>query len=70
MAVGTYTPQLNPLYRERIFIARRGLALTLFCIGTGLSYKNIKQVGMRPLFLGVFLWGVISVVSLIIIKNS
>lgn len=70
MAVGTYTPQFNPLYHWLIILARRGLALTLFCIGTGLSYKNIKQVGMRPLFLGVFLWGVISVVSLIIIKNS
>lgn len=70
MAVGTYTPQFNPIYQGLIFIARRGLALTLFCIGTGLSYKNIKQVGPRPLFLGVFLWGIISAVSFVIVKNS
>lgn len=68
MAIGTYLPQFAPLYKGLIFIARRGLSLTLFGIGTGLSFSNVRQVGARPLLLGVFLWAVISVVSLILVQ--
>lgn len=43
------------------------LSVTLFLIGTGLSLKAIKEVGVRPIVLGVTLWFVISVLSLIVI---
>ncbi len=35
---------------------RLGLTVTLFLIGCGLSLKNLKIVGVRPLALGVLLW--------------
>jgi uncharacterized integral membrane protein (TIGR00698 family) len=45
-------------------IAKFGLTVTLLLIGANLSRKAIAAVGARPLLLGVFLWIVISCVSL------
>lgn len=43
------------------------LTLTLFLIGTSLSYKKVKSVGIRPLLEGVGLWVLISISSLLYI---
>ena len=48
-------------------IARKCLILTMFFIGASLSIDKIKAVGVRPLKLGVLLWVIISVVSLVYI---
>lgn len=53
---------------EAIGVVSHGsLSVTLFLIGGGLSLQAIRNVGARPLILGVILWVVISVVSLIVI---
>ncbi len=44
-------------------------SVTLFLIGTGISIKVIKKVGVRPLIQGVLLWLVILVSSLLIIMR-
>ena len=49
--------------------AERGLTLTLFLIGAGLSRDTLRAVGLRPLVLGVLLWVVISVGSLAVIQR-
>jgi uncharacterized membrane protein YadS len=41
-----------------------GLTLTLFLIGTGLSFKTLKTVGFVPLLQGIMLWTFIAVASL------
>lgn len=43
------------------------LSVVLFLIGTGLSISAIKNVGFKPIGLGVTLWILISVVSLLVI---
>ena len=43
------------------------LVATLFLIGSSLSIASIKEVGLKPLVLGVILWVIISVLSLITI---
>lgn len=48
-------------------IARRFLTLTMFFIGASLSMDVLRAVGIRPLILGVLLWIVISVGSLLYI---
>lgn len=45
-------------------LARKGLIITMFFIGASLSRDVLKQVGLKPMFLGVALWVVISVSSL------
>ena len=45
-------------------LAKAGMTGTLFLIGASLSRATLQKVGIRPLIQGVFLWIVISVVSL------
>lgn len=48
-------------------IARRCLTITMFFIGASLSTDVLRSVGIKPLILGVLLWIVISVGSLLYI---
>lgn len=47
--------------------AKNALGSTLFLIGCGLSVKSVKEVGFRPFLLGISLWAVISVSSLLVV---
>lgn len=42
-----------------------GLVVTLFLIGSGLSPAVLKNVGIKPMFMGVILWITVSVISLL-----
>jgi uncharacterized membrane protein YadS len=64
MLVNTYVPFIKPVVPYFTSIAKTGLTLTLFLIGTGLSFKNLKTVGFMPLLQGMLLWVLISVASL------
>jgi uncharacterized membrane protein YadS len=59
-----------PLWTGVSFIAQQGLVITLFLIGSGLTMNLIKNAGFRPLVLGVILWTLTSVLSLIAILNG
>ena len=48
-----------------VMLSKKGMTVTLFLIGSGLSLKVLKSVGVKPLVLGVTLWVVIGVVSLL-----
>lgn len=52
----TLFPGLAPLWTAGFKGGRLGLTVTLFLIGCGLSLKNLKIVGVRPLGLGIALW--------------
>jgi uncharacterized integral membrane protein (TIGR00698 family) len=60
----TYLPAGEPVYAVLSKLARVGLTVTLYLIGTGLSLATLRQVGHRPLMQGVLLWIVVSVASL------
>lgn len=53
-----------------VWIARRGMVVTLFMIGASLSLKMIKSVGVKPLLLAVALWIVISITSLAVVEAT
>jgi uncharacterized membrane protein YadS len=55
-ALVTWVPALQPAGHVVEQFAKRALVLTLFFIGLGLSKATLKQVGLRPLVLGVTLW--------------
>lgn len=67
MCINTFTPLPSAVNNGILFGAKRALSVTLFLIGSGLSVSAVKQVGVRPLILGVSLWFVISVSSLVVI---
>jgi uncharacterized integral membrane protein (TIGR00698 family) len=50
-------------------LAKSGLNLTLFFIGSTLSIQTLKTIGLKPLILAVFLWIFISAGSLLFILN-
>jgi uncharacterized integral membrane protein (TIGR00698 family) len=64
MLVNTYVPFIKPIIPYITSIAKTGLTLTLFLIGSSLSLKVLKSVGVVPLFQGVMLWVLISGASL------
>ena len=64
MLVNTYVPFIKPVVPYLTSIAKIGLTMTLFLIGSGLSLKKLRSVGMVPLFQGVLLWALISGLSL------
>lgn len=67
MLVNTYIPNVKPVVPYITSVSKTGLTLTLFLIGTSLSFKTLKTVGVVPLLQGIMLWALISVTSLWVI---
>jgi uncharacterized integral membrane protein (TIGR00698 family) len=68
--MSTYVAPGNIAYAWAARLARVGLTITLFLIGTGISRASIKQVGVRPLAQGIALWFLVAIVSLILIRTG
>ena len=62
--VNTYLNFGEPIYKMLYDLARIGLTVTLYLIGSHISRQTLKQVGIRPLAQGLILWIIISVLSL------
>ena len=60
----TYLPFVKPIAPYFVALAKVGLTLTLFLIGSSLSFIVLKTVGVMPLLQGVILWIIISTVAL------
>ncbi len=76
MVINTYTPEsamnvMAPIYKTIATIAKEyALVLVLFAIGASLSFKVIKQVGVKPLIQAIILWVVIGVASLAVVLET
>lgn len=64
----TYLPALHAVYPSLKRLGIIGLTVTLYLIGTGLSKKTLREVGLRPLLQGVLLWVVVAAGSLALIR--
>ena len=64
MIANTFLPIPDAVSSSMVWLAKKGLTVTLFLIGAGLSRQVIKQVGFRPMVQGVFLWIFIALLSL------
>ena len=70
MVINTYVQLPQVFVDVMVWIARRGMVVTLFMIGASLTIKMLKSVGVKPLLLAVLLWVVISVSSLFVVLNT
>jgi uncharacterized integral membrane protein (TIGR00698 family) len=70
MVVNTYMPLPEAVTNVFVWIAKRGMVVTLFLIGASLSLKTIKEVGIKALLLAVALWVVIGVSSLAVVLST
>lgn len=67
MVANTYLSIPAEVSGTIVRVAKKALSLTLFLIGCGLSLGAIRKVGAKPLILGVVLWTLISVVTLLVV---
>jgi uncharacterized integral membrane protein (TIGR00698 family) len=67
--ITTLVPQGEEVYKWIKIIAKHGLVLTLFLIGSSLTRQDIKTVGIKPMIQGVILWIIISVTSLLAVMS-
>ena len=67
--IGSLLPALHPWTPLIARVAKTGFAITLFCIGAGLSRSAIRQVGYKPLLQGLCLWAFISCASLLTVLD-
>ena len=70
MALNTLLPAMQPMSHYIVLVAKKGLTLTLFLIGAGLTRKTLQAVGFKPFLLGILLWVIISVGSLAVIMSQ
>lgn len=66
----TYVHAFQPVYPTLKHLGIIGLTVTLYLIGTGLSMKTLREVGVRPLVQGILLWVVVGVGSLELIRGG
>lgn len=69
MIAVTFVPIIQSFSSYIVMIAKKGLTLTLFLIGTGMTKESLKTVGFKPLLLGVGLWVLVLVSSLLIVMK-
>lgn len=70
ICLNTYIPVIHKISPYIIMFSKASLTLTLFLIGTSLSFKMLKNIGYKPLLLAVILWIVIASGSLFLILNT
>ena len=70
MVFNTYVPMPEWFTGTMVWLAKRGMVVTLFMIGASLTLKMIKSVGIKPLVLAVILWIVISITSFLVVINT
>ncbi|AWL79396.1 putative sulfate exporter family transporter [Capnocytophaga canimorsus] len=65
--VNTYLPIPDVITNTITLTAKAGLHLTLFLIGSTLSYETLRNVGVKPLIFSVLLWIGISLLGLLMV---
>lgn len=69
MVLSTYLPFIQKISPTIVGISKAGLNLTLFLIGSGLSFAILKTVGVKPIMMAILLWILISVGTLLVLLN-
>ncbi len=65
MSVSCFIPSGGNIFASLDGLGKKGMVLTLFLIGTALPLSEVKSIGIKPFILGVILWAIVSVLSLV-----
>ena len=60
-------PGFSSLYQGIFTVSKQTLVLCLFLIGSGITFRKIREAGIKPLMLGIMLWVIIATSSLLYI---
>lgn len=67
MILNTYLHLGSQFLDTVSLLSHRALSVTLFLIGSTLSLSAVREVGAKPILLGVALWAIISVTALVVV---
>lgn len=70
MVINTYVSLPAWFTETMVWVAKRGMVVTLFMIGASLTIKMIRSVGVKPLMLAILLWIIIGTSSLLVVLNT
>lgn len=62
-------PNAKESFAHLSWMGKHAMIFSLFLIGSGISFKNIKKVGLKSFILGIILWILIGVASFIYLQN-
>jgi len=65
-----YFPVNSNLTSSITDISKSLLTVTLFFVGAGISIKELRKTGWKPMFLGIILWVSVSVFTLMLVLYS
>jgi len=68
--INSWLTAFDPLWRGIYTISKQTLVMTLFLIGACLTRRVLRQVGAKPLLLGVILWIIVSTTTLALIAGD
>lgn len=68
--LNSWWPGFDFIWSGIYLLAKQALVVCLFLIGASLTRKVLGQVGMRPLLLGIILWSLVSVTTLLLILKG
>lgn len=67
IATAHFLPGAAETYSHFAWLGKKGMVIALFLIGANISFSEIKKAGIRSFLLGIVLWIIIAVGSLIAI---
>lgn len=70
MVANTYCGIPASVSEPIVWLAKKGMVLTLLLIGASLSLNTVKSVGARPMLLAILLWIVIGVSSFFVVRAT
>ncbi len=62
-------PNAKESFAHLSWMGKHAMIFSLFLIGSGISFKNIKKVGLKSFILGIILWILIGVASFVYLQN-
>lgn len=65
--INFWLPSFDFIWQSLYALASQTLVMTLFLIGAGLTREVLRQVGLRPLLLGIALWIIVAAATLALI---
>lgn len=69
IVVGNYIPGMEETNAHLSWLGKKGMMVSLFFIGTSIKMEDVKKTGLKAFLLGITLWIVIGVLSLMWIIN-
>jgi len=68
--INTWLPSFETIWGGLYLLARQALVMTLFLVGAGLTKDVLRQVGLKPLLLGVILWVAVGITILLLLLSG